>query len=107
MTRSRQHAESDTRVPQIEDALAEYRRGHAKAKIKVRQHNPVSIRVRILDPDFRGKDLVDREKEVWHILERLPDEVQADITMVLLLTPEEARDSLANYEFEHPTPSLL
>jgi stress-induced morphogen len=107
MTRSRQDRDSDARARQIEEALADYKKGHTKAKIRVRPHNPVSIRVRILDPDFRGKDLVDREKEVWRILERLPDEVQADVTMVLLLTPEEARDSLANYEFEHPTPSLL
>ena len=40
-------------------------------------------------------------------IHRLPDDTQADIMILLLLTPEEARGSLMNFEFERPSPSPL
>ena len=40
-------------------------------------------------------------------LEKLPEEVQSDISMVVLLTPAETKRSLANLEFEDPSPSLI
>ena len=36
---------------------------------------------------------------------RLPDEVQSDLSTVILLTPEETGMSFANFEFEDPVPS--
>jgi hypothetical protein len=44
---------------------------------------------------------------VWGILDRLPDEVRGDITMLILETPDEVEESLSSREFESPTPSLL
>lgn len=41
------------------------------------------------------------------LLEQLPTETQNDITILLLLAPEETHLSMMNLEFEHPTPSKL
>jgi hypothetical protein len=97
----------DVQVQQILDILTEYERAHPQAQIEGRRHSPVSIRLRIIDPDFHGRDRIEREPEIWTLLQRLPEEVFVNITMLLLLTPEEAEKSYASQEFEHPIPSRL
>ena len=97
----------DEIVEQIAQRLAEYEREHSPAKAEAYRKNSVSIRIRVIDGRFGGIDRVDREEEVWRYLETLPEEVLADVTMLLVLTPEEAEKSFANYEFEHPLPSRL
>ncbi|MBY0526714.1 MAG: hypothetical protein K2R98_25200 [Gemmataceae bacterium] len=97
----------DSEIEQIRDLLTEYQRDHGKAKIDVERQNNVSIRIRIIDPDFKGTDRVDRDTAVWKILDRLPEAVISNITMLLLLTPQERGKSLANLEFEDPIPSRI
>ena len=97
----------DTQVRQIRDVLARYESDHPNAQIDVRRQNSVSIRIRIIDPDFAGLDRVDREPAVWGELKTLPEEVFTNITMLLLITPGETGGSLANQEFEDPIPSRL
>jgi stress-induced morphogen len=97
----------DVQVQQILDALMDYERVHLQAQIEGRRHNPVSIRLRIIDPDFQGMDRVAREPEIWKLLRKLSEEVFVNITMLLLLTPEEAEHSFASQEFEHPIPSRV
>ena len=97
----------DVQVQQILDALMDYGRVHLQALIEGRRHNPVSIRLRIIDPDFQGMDRVAREPEIWKLLRKLPEEVFVNITMLLLLTPEEAEHSFASQEFDHPIPSRV
>lgn len=80
--------------PQFPDVLA-YR------------YNSASIRIRIIDERFRGMSRVERDRIVDPLLETLPEETQADITILLLLAPEETDASLMNLEFEHPAPSRL
>lgn len=102
--RSRQR---DPQVAAIESLLnGAYKPHHPKAEISVRRRNPVSIRVRVIDPDFRGISLVERDERLRAILWELPEEIQADLTMLLLLTPEEAKTSFANLEFEEPSQPL-
>lgn len=107
MTQSDRSEKSDAEVQHIVDVLTEYQRAHPKAQIDVHRRNPVSIRIRIIDPDFQGLSWMDREPEVWSLLKRLPEEVFVNLTMLLLLTPEEVPSSLANMEFEHPVSSLV
>ena len=97
----------DAGVRHILDALRDYESAHPHAQIEAYRQNPVSIRIRIIDPDLRGMDRVDRDSLLWKTLEKLPEEVQADITLLLLLTPEETAASIANLEFDHPVPSVL
>lgn len=97
----------DSQVQQIRDVLSRYENDHPNAQIEVRRQNSVSIRIRIVDPDFAGLDRVDREPAVWNVLKTLPEEVFTNITMLLLLAPDETQGSLANQEFEDPIPSRL
>ncbi len=79
------------------------------------RYNPASIRVRIIDPRFKGVGIDDRDKLVEPILERLPENTQGDIIMLLLLSPDELsnrdivyRTYLNNiFEFDDPSPSML
>lgn len=39
--------------------------------------------------------------------EKLPEETLADLMMLVLVTPEEMKSSILNFEFEHPSPTML
>lgn len=101
MTEQNQHL--DRQVQEIYAVLAPYQAAHANAQIDVRRRHEVSIHIRVIDPDFRGMRRVAREDRFWPLLHQLPYETLADITILLLLTPEETATSLANMEFENPT----
>ena len=75
--------------------------------IEAYRQNSVSVRIRIIDADFKGKGRAQREEEVWAALEQLPEDVAAEISLLLLLTPEEAKSSFASFEFDAPIPSKL
>jgi len=85
--------------------MNEYLSKHPLADIRVYRYNPAAIRVRIVDPDFAGMDLPNREQVIWPILEKLPEDVRLDVTVCLLITPEEQPRSMMNLEFEDPLPS--
>jgi hypothetical protein len=107
MARRDRSTQPDMQVQQVLDILTEYERTHPQAQIEGRRQNSVSIRLRIIDPDFQGMDRIEREPEIWQLLRKLPEEVFVNITMLLLLTPEEAEHSLASQEFDHPIPSRV
>ena len=97
----------DPVLKQIGESLRPYGDAHSEAEIELYRQNNVSVRVRIIDPEFAGKGLVEREEEVWPLFDAVPDETVADVSMLLLLTPEEAKQSLGNFEFDHPTKSRI
>jgi hypothetical protein len=98
---------SDGVIDQIVGALRPYLAAHPTSQIDLYRQNAVSVRVRIIDPDFAGQNNVDRSNEVWKYLGALTDEVGSDISTLILLTPGETQKSLANIEFEDPVPSTL
>src|SRR4051794_37708357 len=75
------------------------------------RYNSASIRVRVIDPRFEGKTTEERDALVEPLLEQLPEQIQTDIMNLLTLAPSEmaipSRKSLANEEFEDPSPSML
>ena len=93
-----QHS-SDTYVEQIDSALKAYKSKHPDADIKVKRHNSAAVWICIVDSIFEGKGLAAREEEVWPILEQLPADVREEISMLLLVPPSEANDSLLDSEF--------
>lgn len=107
MTIKQRNKRRDPILRQIVNALAEYDRNHPQAEIEAYRQNSVSVRVRILNPEFAGWSRSQREEDVWAILNDLPEETLAEISLLLLLTPEEAKNSLASLEFDDPTPSRL
>ncbi len=71
------------------------------------RYNSASIRVRVVDAAFADKSRSEREEMVWPLLSELPESIRADVTMLVLVTPDEKRGSLLNLEFENPSKSLL
>jgi hypothetical protein len=98
---------SDSIIERIIESLRAYEADHPEAQIDIYRQNSVSVRIRIIDPILVGKTKVDRSKKVWQYLNSLPDDVQSDISTLILLTPEETKMSFANFEFEDPVPSSL
>ena len=92
---------------QVRQALNPYQDQHPGAQIHFKRQNSVSIRIRIIDPDFAGISRADRHEIVWHFLEGLPEDVQSQVTLLIPLTPDETSTSIANLEFENPTLSNL
>jgi hypothetical protein len=68
------------------------------------RRNPASVRIRVIDPGFRRMSDTKRDDLVWKYLERLPEDVLFHVSLVLTFTPEEAKDSPLNHDFEHPIP---
>jgi hypothetical protein len=97
----------DEVIERMIEALRAYEADHPSARIDLYRQNPVSVRVRIIDPAFAGRNKVERNKEAWKYLDTLPDEVQSDLSTLILLAPEETEMSFANFEFEDPIPSSL
>jgi stress-induced morphogen len=96
----------DKYVRQIRDRLLrEYVSRHPRAQVSVKRYNSVSVRVRIIDPDFEGMSRAERDDAVWEVLDTLPEETREEISLLILLTPEESKTSLMNVEFENPAPS--
>ena len=97
----------DPVLSQIADALCQYEKDHPGARISLYRHNSVSVRIRIIDPSFATINKTRRDKTIWPLLPSLPEDVLSEITVLLLLTPEELESSLGNLDFERPIPSML
>lgn len=97
----------DPLAKQILDALKLYQQNHAQADIEAYRQNSVSVRIRVLNPEFAGRSRAQREDEVWDVLNQLSEETAAEISQLLLYTPDEAKQSFANFEFDKPIPSKL
>ena len=98
---------SDPVIDRITEALRAYEADHPNARIDLYRQNSVSVRVRIIDPDLAGQSKIERSNEAWKYLNSLTDEVQSDLSTLILLTPDETKKSFANIEFEDPIPSSL
>ena len=99
--------ECDATLDAIAAALAPYENAHPDAHVVIYRQNSVSVRIRITDPDFEGTTKADRHDTVWACFGGLSEDDQTQITLLLLLTPDETPVSFANYEFDHPIPSNL
>ncbi len=97
---------SDAIIESIVKALGVYQQDHPSAEIDVYRQSSVSIRIRVIDPDFAGMSRIARHETIWKYLEQVSDDEQGDISMIVLLTPEETARSMANLEFEDPVPSI-
>ena len=97
----------DESLRQILEILQEYRREHPAARVDAYRQHSTSLRIRIVDPDFGDQDAIERENDVWRLLDKLPPSTRGEITVLLLLTPQEAEQSFASFEFDNPVASTL
>jgi stress-induced morphogen len=85
--------------------------GQHFARVEAYRFNSASIRIRVIDPQFEGKSMVEREDMVLPLIRSLPKKTQDDILLLLTLAPSELqgvnRHLLVNLEFEQPIPSRL
>ena len=91
----------------IKKTFQAYEGKHPGAQIELYRRNSISVRIRVVDPTFAKMEISDRHAKVWEYLGELPEDVLGDISMLVLLAPGEARMSIANLEFEDPSPSLI
>jgi hypothetical protein len=99
--------ESDPVIEQIRETFKRFQEDHPSAKIDLYRQNPVSVRIRIIDPNFARYNKVQRNELVWNYLDELSDDTQSDISTLILLTPNETERSFANFEFNDPVPSSI
>jgi hypothetical protein len=100
------HSQNGSGGPEVQAVLDHLHRNwkklHPKAKIDAYRIYPFVIRVRIIDPDFRGIDWVDRHHMVWKVFEGPADEIASQVLTLVLVTPGERRRDPNNLEFENP-----
>ena len=77
------------------------------AEVEAKRQNSVSLRIRVVDPRFKDQSFTQRDRMVRKVIDKLPSGTQEDLTLVLLLAPEEMQGSLINADFEDPTLSRL
>lgn len=94
-------------LKQIIKALKQYDAAHPKAQIELYRPNSASVRIRVINPEFKDQSRTEREEELWQLFNRLPEEVTSDIIGLILLTPQEKKKSLASFDFENPIPYSL
>src|SRR5262245_22269653 len=91
---------------QVEKVLCEHFPDHPpKYPPRAYRYNPASIRVRVVDPRFKGKSFFERLDMVRPVLkENLPEETWWDIMVILCLAPDEVKEAPANRLFEKAIP---
>ena len=107
MAQAKRNRRNDQSVRSILAALEAYTAAHPSARVKAYRQNSACVRVRIIDPDFQKMDRVERDDMIWEYLDDLPEDVQSEVSMLVLVTPEETKTSMANLEFEHPARSAI
>ena len=98
---------TDAAIKKVIGQLDRYEADHPQAEIEVYRKNAASIRVRVVDPAFQPLSRSERSRMVWPLLRELPEDVLSEVSMVLLLSPEEKASSLVSLEFDDPSPSRL
>ena len=96
---------ADEAVDQVAAALEHYEQAHQEAECFVRRYNPASIRVKIVDTTFQGLTKGERHDYARRFLSSLPEDVLAQISVLLCLEPGE--NSLLDMEFQNPSRSYL
>ncbi|REJ85812.1 MAG: hypothetical protein DWQ34_21460 [Planctomycetota bacterium] len=96
---------TNDKTQEVEHFLRE--RGFDDVECYQREGYDLLLRVRVTDGRFQGMSRIDRADLIESELQDLPDELQASITMLVLVTPDERSTSLLSLEFDDPSRILL
>lgn len=108
MARKAKRARRDPNVEEIRGLLERrYCSEHPQAEITVTRMNSGAIWVRIIDPDFRGRNRVERDKLPRPLLDELSEDALQELHILHLITPEERATSWLSPEFDNPRPSSI
>jgi len=97
----------DDDVRQVKERLDRYESEHAGSEASLYRQNGSSIRVRIIDDRAAGMNRSSRHREAWRYLQDLNEDIQQQVTVLLLLPKSELGASLMNLEFEDPISSPI
>lgn len=100
---------ADPAVSAVKAAVERFSKRHPDVEGVVYRYNSGAIRLRIVTRAFERMDDVARYDKVWPFLEALDEDVVSQVSILLLLTPNEysAKQSMMNLEFDDPSPSRL
>jgi hypothetical protein len=71
----------------------------------VYRYNPAAIRVKIVDSTLHGRSKGERHDYVWRVLQGVPEDILAQISVLLCL--ESGESAPLDMEFHEPTRSYL
>lgn len=94
---------SDPAVLTLAAALQRYNEKHPAAACTIYRYNPAVIRIKIVDPIFRGQSLGARHDYAWGFFEDVPEDVLAELCVLACLAPGE--NGLMAAAFDAPPPS--
>lgn len=97
----------DSNLKEIADALSGYEAANPDAHVSLYRQNSAAVRIRVIDPSFAGLGIGERGKMVWPYLRPLSEDARSEITVSLMLTPDDVPSSFANVDFGSPVPSAL
>jgi stress-induced morphogen len=98
----------DQYVEKLKAALEAYEQQHPEAVASLYRQSPGSVRIRVIDPSFATLSKSRRHDLVWDFLsDRLDDDTIQEISILLVISPDEESSSFMNAEFNDPIPSGL
>lgn len=92
---------ADKHLNAVLDVLAtKYKAEHPRCRIDAFRRGPYAIWVRVIDADFEGMTRGQRHHRIWKVLDDLPIETLAQMSVVLPLTPKERKTSMVSLDFD-------
>ncbi len=105
MTDERNGYHPDADIVAVLRVLEEYPLGHPLAEVGVFCRRQDAMSVRIIDPSLHGMSWKQREERIWSLLEETPDDITERISVLLLMTPEEAAAHFMTAGFDADNPN--
>lgn len=94
---------ADPAVRALQRRLAEYEARYPNAEIELYRSNAACIRVRVVDRRFGRMSFTDRHDHLWDFLqEGVPDDVMSQISVLLPVTPAQAKQDNYRIDFDDP-----
>ena len=91
---------SDEVVDALAAALGRMDGDRPRARVQIRRVSPVTVWIRVIDPDLAAVDEWDRVGVVWDYLRQLPDPISGHVGMTVPVTPEEVAADPNSLDFE-------
>lgn len=102
MTARRPLPRTDRGLREFKVATEGYVRSSPRAQVTLVREDEFLIRLRIVDPAFHRLSNEQRIQRVWPYLENLPDDILNELSVLLLVSPKEAKSPFSRQGFEQP-----
>lgn len=108
MSRRITHGKADAALRAVRQRLDDYQAAYPAAETELYRSNPACIRVRVVDKRFARMPITDRHDHLWDFLRAgLADDVMSQISVLLAVTPAQAKQDNYRLNFDDPIPARL